>query len=126
AGNFLLYGIAGVISLTSAAFKGSIAICYPQETFLSLMSHMLGETYTAITNDLEDGAAELLNITFGQAKAVLNEKGYKIDKAIPTVVRGRELRVRHVASQPTMIVPFESSSGPLHIEISLEAQNIAR
>jgi hypothetical protein len=48
------------------------------------MGKMLGEEFKAITQDLQTGAAELLNIIFGSAKVVLNEQGYAIQKAIPT------------------------------------------
>src|SRR4051794_18484697 len=52
--------IAAVIGLTSAAFNGSVAICFPEVVFLGMMERMLGEKYAAITQDLEDGASELL------------------------------------------------------------------
>lgn len=113
--------IAGVIGLTSKAFNGSIAVCFPKETFLKVLSNMLGETYTDITKDVEDAAGELLNIIFGGAKVVLNDKGYGIEKAIPTIVRGTDLKVRHLSPNPTMVLPFDSSAGPFAIEISVDA-----
>jgi CheY-specific phosphatase CheX len=83
---------------------------------------MLGETYEELTKDLEDGAAELLNIIFGQAKVGLNEKGYKISKAIPTIIRGESLRMRHSSLQPTMKIPFTSAAGSFVIEIVVETR----
>jgi chemotaxis protein CheX len=120
------YDIAGVIGLTSKGFRGSIAICYPKETFLALIGSMLGETYSEITKDLEDGAAELLNMIFGQAKADLNHKNYEIEKAIPAVIRGEALRMNHLGSSPTIVIPFESSMGVLRIEINVENQETRR
>lgn len=113
--------IAGVIGLTSAAFNGSVAICFPQIVFLTMMERMLGEKYTAITKELEDGASELLNIIFGQAKKVLNEKGYAIEKAIPTIVRGSGIAVRHMTPSPTIVLPFETDVGIFHIEVATQA-----
>src|ERR1700744_6373713 len=60
--------IAGIIGITSPSFKGSISLCFPEKTFLGIMGKMLGETYTSITKDVEDGAGELTNIIFGAAK----------------------------------------------------------
>ena len=120
------YDIAGVIGLHSKAFRGSIAICYPKATFLALIGSMLGEKYTEITQDLEDGAAELLNIIFGQAKVELNEKKYEIEKAIPTIIRGEALKINHLGAQPTIVIPFESNVGPLRIEINIEAQELRK
>jgi chemotaxis protein CheX len=87
---------------------------------------MLGESYTDITKDLEDGAAELLNMIFGQAKADLNEKKYEIEKAIPTVIRGEALRMNHLASTPTLVIPFESPVGLLRIEINIETRELRK
>ncbi|MBI3544616.1 MAG: chemotaxis protein CheX [Deltaproteobacteria bacterium] len=47
--------IAGIIGLVSPHFNGSIAICFPKELFLSIMSTMLGEKFDTITKDLDDG-----------------------------------------------------------------------
>jgi len=43
---------------------------------------MFGEKYEKIPEGLQDGAGELMNIIFGYAKKILNEKGYVIEMAI--------------------------------------------
>lgn len=111
-------GITGVIGLSSQQFRGSISICFPKEVFLGVYESMIGEKHTEITKDIEDAAGELLNIIFGQAKAVLNDKqGYTIGKAIPTVLSGEKISVHHRSSVPAIIVPFQSSVGNFHMEI---------
>jgi len=112
--------IAAVIGLTSATFNGTVALCFSESLFLIMMEKMLGEKNTSITKELEDGASELLNIIFGQAKKVLNEKGYKIEKAIPTIVRGSNLSVKHLSSNPTLVLPFETEFGIFHMEITTQ------
>lgn len=112
--------IAGIIGLTSPAFKGSIAICFPKITFLGVMGGMLGEKFTDITDELQDGAGELLNIIFGQSKVIWNEKGFGVEKAIPTVIRAHEMNVRQYSNSPALILSFESAHGPFFIEIALE------
>ncbi|MBL7716235.1 MAG: chemotaxis protein CheX [Bdellovibrionales bacterium] len=113
--------IAGVISLTSNVFTGAIALCFPQETFLAMYSNMLGERHTVITPEIEDAAGELLNIIFGQAKAELNQnKGYVIERAIPTVVRGKNINIHHMSRSLSVVLPFETSAGKFHIEISAD------
>lgn len=114
------FDITGIIGLTSNAFNGSIAICFPKAVFLTLMSNMLGEQYGEITPDLEDGAAELLNIIFGHAKRVLNGQNYSVQKAIPTIVRGDNIETRHLTSSPIVVLPFNTEKGEFHIEIALE------
>lgn len=109
--------ISGVIGLVSDAFSGSVVISYPEATFLKIMSRMLGEEYTTITKDIEDGAGELTNIIFGQAKVLLNEQGFGIKTAIPSVVSGRDHTVLSLSTGPRVVVPFETDAGPFFIEI---------
>ncbi len=120
-GESLPFDIAGVISLTSNVFSGSIALCFPAAVFLLIYSNMVSETHTTINSEIEDAAGELLNIIFGGAKAELNSKGlYKIQKAIPTVVRGSTLQVHHMARNIAIILPFETAAGTFHIEIAAD------
>ena len=112
--------IAGVIGLTSSAFNGTIALCFPAAVFLVIMSNMLGEKFGEITRDLEDGAAEMLNMIFGQAKVTLNEQGHNIEKAIPTVVRGVGIQIHNLAKAQTLVLPFKTSAGPFYVEICTE------
>ena len=67
--------ISGVIGLVSETFSGAVVISFPEKTFLKIMGTMLGSEYQSITKEIEDGAAELTNMVFGQAKITLNEKG---------------------------------------------------
>lgn len=112
--------IAGVIGITSSMFRGSIALCFPEATFLNVMSGMLGEKYTVIDKDLEDGAAELLNIIFGCAKKSLAAGGHTVERAIPSIVRGKGIEVRHMSKAPILVIPFHSENGGFQIEMVLE------
>lgn len=116
--------IAGVIGIVSEAFTGNITLSFTSGTFLAIMGNMLGEKYTEITKDLEDGAAELLNIIFGQAKITLNNQGYNIEKAIPTVVRGTGIRTLNMSKTPTLVLPFTTPSGPFYVEICSEGKSL--
>ncbi len=111
-------GIAGVINLVSPQFIGSISLLFPVSVFLEIYSNMLGETLPAITKESEDAAAELLNIIFGLAKMKLNnEKGYSIQKAIPTVLSGEKLHVATSNNGTTVVLPFETKAGPFFVEV---------
>jgi chemotaxis protein CheX len=106
----------------SDQFNGSIALCFPAGVFIKIYNAMLGETTTEITQESEDAAGELLNIIFGQAKAILNnKKGYTIRSAIPTVLSGQKLRVHSLSPDNTIMLPFETPHGIFHIEVSTES-----
>ena len=109
--------ISGTIGLVSDAFNGAVVISFPKETFLKIMSKMLGETITSISKEVEDGAAEITNIVFGQAKTVLNQLGYGIQTAIPSVITGAQHSVQNLTKGPRVIIPFDSEIGNFFIEI---------
>jgi len=111
--------VSGVIGIVSDAFNGSVVISFPEQTFLKIMSSMLGEEYTRLDKEIIDGAGELTNMIFGQAKIVLNEKGYGIKTAIPSVVSGKNHTLTAQSKGPIVVVPFESNAGNFFVEICL-------
>lgn len=113
--------IAGVIGLSCTEFKGSISICFRAEVFLKIYENMVGEKHDQITGEIEDAAGELLNIIFGQAKTVLNDqKGYTLEKALPTILVGEKLKLHHQSRAPAIVLPFESPAGAFHLEILID------
>lgn len=110
--------IAAQLGLTSVQFKGAISLCFEEPVFLKMMSNMLGEEVKEITTENQDGASELLNMVYGFAKTALNPKGYTFERAIPTVVRGKELQTSH-GRLPTLVIPLKSDIGFVFIEITV-------
>lgn len=113
--------IAGTVGIWSAKFKGSIYVCFPEKTFLNVMGKLLGEEYTEITPELHDGAGEIMNIVFGYAKRVLNEQGHDLQKALPAIIVGDNLKVTQVGKDPVIVLPFQSDLGKFQLEISISA-----
>lgn len=111
--------ISGVIGIVSETFNGSVVISFPEQTFLKIMSSMLGEECTTLSKDIVDGAGELTNMIFGQAKITLNEKGYGIKTALPSVISGKGHSLQTLTKGPVVLVPFESSAGDFFVEICL-------
>lgn len=111
--------VSGVIGIVSETFNGSVVISFPEATFLKVMSNMLGETYTEMNKEITDGAGEITNMIFGQAKIVLNDKGYGIKTAIPSVVTGKNHTLQALTKGPVVVIPFKSSAGEFFVEICL-------
>ncbi|HTL12628.1 MAG TPA: chemotaxis protein CheX [Bdellovibrionota bacterium] len=114
--------IGSVVGLIGTAFSGTLIMAYPQQTYLKIMSKMLGETFTSVSPAIRDGAAEILNMVLGQAKMSLNEKGYGIKQAIPTVVQGKDISIFSASNQPSVIVPFECELGMFFVELATTRQ----
>lgn len=114
--------ISGTLSITSPYFRGSIAISFSIPVYKKLVSAMLEEeSVDNITADNQDGAAELINIIFGQTKAVLNTRGYSLERAIPNVVRGAGHKIYTNSKIPILLVPFTSDAGNFYIQICVKA-----
>lgn len=111
--------ISGVIGIVSDAFNGSVVISFPEKTFLKVVSGMLGEEITKLSSENIDGAGEITNMIFGQAKVVLNEKGYGIKTALPSVVTGKDHAVLALTKGPVVVLPFTSNAGEFFVEICL-------
>ncbi|MEK6705338.1 MAG: chemotaxis protein CheX [Bdellovibrionota bacterium] len=109
--------LTGIIGLMSETFSGTVAISFPTATFINVASRMLGETVNEVTQEIKDVVAELTNIILGMAKAVLNEKGYALQNALPSVVSGQDHNIFHSGQGPVIVIPFESDSGPFKIMV---------
>jgi|GEM_PF-2362644 len=107
---------AAVIGITSPTLQGFMSVHFPEAVFLTLMNRMLGESMTQIEPGLEDGAAEITNIIFGNAKTKLNELDFKIEMALPTLIRGKRIdSVGNHHSKGLMGAEFTLDSGSMWI-----------
>ncbi|RYZ75428.1 MAG: chemotaxis protein CheX, partial [Proteobacteria bacterium] len=105
--------------LVTDVFTGSVVISFPAATFLAIMTRMLGEECNEINDMIRDGAGELTNIIFGQAKITLNKQGFGIKTALPSVIAGHDHTVVPMTNGPRVAIPFETDVGPFSIEICL-------
>ncbi len=114
-------GIAGVISISTDRFKGSITLAFPESVFLKIYENMFGEKHDKINNEIEDAAGELINIVYGAAKTELNSKnGMDLKPVLPTILAGDKIRIRQRTNEKLVILPFEIEGGQFQIEIALE------
>jgi chemotaxis protein CheX len=112
--------LAAVAGLIGMNVNGSIALCFPAKMFLETMSQMLGQKEDKLTSMLESGAVELLNVCFGKAKRLLNQRGYALDKTIPFVMRGENLVLSHHSGAPVVTLPFTTQFGAFYMQLVVE------
>ena len=113
--------LAGTLSIVSENFKGNFCITVTHSAFLLIYEKMFKERPAAVTDDVKDVLAELVNMIYGQAKTVLNDRhGYGILPALPTVLSGSALKVYHSGAGPTICLPFTMNDHTLLVEVSSE------
>lgn len=110
--------VSGIIGLTGSA-KGSLALSFSEPCIVKIVSTMLGEDMNGINGDVKDAVGELTNMVSGVARKMLESEGYNILAAIPTVVSGKNHSIVHVLGGPSIIIPFETDSGPFFVDVCL-------
>ncbi len=116
--------IAGVISLNTEQFNGTITLAFPEVVFLKIYESMFGEKVDEINADIEDAAAELLNIIYGSAKTKINSQlGFQLEPSLPTILSGEKIKIRQRTYQKILVLPFDTAYGPFHVEISFDPKN---
>lgn len=108
--------ISGVIKVASDEFPYEIIISFTEKCYLKLISKMLGEEQSEINDENRDGAKEILNMIYGQARIVLNQIKSTIAPQIPVLHTGVEYPEdeRHI-----IIIPFDSDYGQFSIEVRI-------
>jgi chemotaxis protein CheX len=91
--------------------------------FLKVYEKMLGEKHDKITEEIEDAAGEILNMIYGHAKTILKEREIPLEKALPSVMRGENIKIVCNTVSPTIELVFGSEIGEFHMELSLLFNN---
>ena len=112
--------ISGTLNISCPYFKGTIAISFADEVYQNLVTSIMEGKQENIDIDNQDAAAEMINIVFGKTKADLNSKGYKLERAVPKVMRGTGHSIKN-SNAPVLILPFESNAGKFFIQICVQA-----
>ena len=113
------FAVAALIGLTSNSVRGSVGIYFPKKVFCGLISSMMGEPVKSIEKENEDAATELLNIIYGDAKVFLNERGYGIQMALPSLLRGGNVVSPGSKLLEIIVIPFTTQWGEFYVEFSL-------
>jgi chemotaxis protein CheX len=112
--------VSGFMPIVAASARGSMSVSFEAPCFLAVANRMLGEEHKEISPEIADAAAELCNQIFGMAKKALNECGYQIQPALPTVIQGARHSVQHDSKGPCVVVRFATEAGYFSVEASLE------
>jgi len=99
-------------------FKGSLVISWPEQTYIMSSCKMLMEDFTEYTDEIADVGLEIANMTMGNAKKVLNPKGYFIDMSTPTSIRGKGHQIGSEVTTTTIITPLKAPYGNIFVELN--------
>lgn len=112
--------IMALIGLSGPA-RGTVAISFPTDTALKMVSKLIGTEIRVVDDTVSDGVAEIVNIVAGNAKAKMTAGGSAvIDLSLPTVVRGNSYNVDYPSQAVWLEVPFTSELGEFSLRVTFE------
>jgi CheY-specific phosphatase CheX len=104
--------ISSKILISSAYFKGSYYIAFPEKTFLDFYGMVVMEKQTEINNDNKDFASELANIIYGQCKKKFSDDGLNLEMVIPSLHMGE------IKYDVVVLIPFECYLGKFYLAVA--------
>ena len=108
--------VNGVIGMAGDKLHANFVVSFDEPSILAIVSRMMMEEYTSITEEVVDAVGEITNMIVGSAKRDLEELGFSFDMAIPMMVVGTELEIAQQSSSVTLQVPFETPEGKFVVE----------
>ncbi|WP_228050596.1 chemotaxis protein CheX [Pontibacterium sinense] len=110
--------VTGIIGMAGEQLKGSFAVSFSEPVIFAITKRMLGEEVSSVDETVIDMVGELTNMATGGAKALLAEQGFEFDMAVPVMISGKDHRIEHSSSGPTIVLPFNTEYGDFFIEVS--------
>ncbi len=108
--------LTSIIGISGDA-SGVVALCFPRDTALELARRFLSSDVNEVNGEVTDALSELVNMVGGSAKAKFN-----IDPppnlSMPTVIEGRDYKMRYPTKSAWIEVPFSSDAGDFVMDIS--------
>jgi chemotaxis protein CheX len=112
--------VSGIIGMSGSDIKGSMAISFTRTAIFHIYAQMLGEDAKEMNSDVIDCVGEITNMISSGAKAILSEKGYNFEMAIPTMVAGKNHTISHKTKGTIICLPFDTVAGSFFIDVCFE------
>jgi len=110
--------VSAIISITGQA-QGSMALVFTEACITGVASHLLGENFSQLNDEVKDAVGELTNMICGDARRRLSEDGITLQAGIPKILSGKNHSIVHLAKGPRLAIPFETDQGAFIIEVAL-------
>ena len=116
--------VTGIIGITGDT-EGSLSITFNQDCIENIVSNMIGEEVQGIDDQVRDAVGEITNMISGMARRELEQQGYLLRAAIPSVVSGQGHVIQHISPGPCVAIPFETEKGKFLVEVSFKNNKTA-
>jgi chemotaxis protein CheX len=111
------FEISGVIGLSGKA-AGAVVLSVSTPVAFKVVETLLGTSVSEINSDVIDAVGELTNMIAGGAKTALAH--LEMSLGLPSVITGNPHSIRFASRTPPLGVLYDTSWGPMTLEITLE------
>lgn len=115
--------VTAIIGLSGLA-RGTVALSFPRETAVAMVSRLLQIDKADAGDSITDGVAELVNIVAGSAKAKFSTDNSDsvISLGLPTVIQGKEYTLGYPPQATWLDVPFDSDLGAFSMRVTFDLE----
>lgn len=106
-----------IISLIGAV-DGTVFYSMSKDSAIQMASVLMGEEFESMDKLAQSGIAELGNVITGRASMKLAEAGFESNISTPSLIIGKGSTLSTL-EYPRLIVPLNTSMGPLTIHLAL-------
>ncbi len=100
--------------------RGIVALSFDKETICKFAEMIYMTPYADITDEVCDTAGEIVNVIAGYVKQYLPQYDFEI--SLPSVISGENHSLQTIKGADSLIIPFTSQIGGIHMEIALSSQ----
>lgn len=116
--------VTGIIGLAGKDFTGNMVLSFEQSAILSIVSKMLMEEFSSISEEVVDAVGELTNMITGSSKTALAELGYPVQMASPMMITGKGSELKASAANNIIyVIPFQTENGDFVVEANLSKRD---
>ncbi len=109
--NSLEVDVSSLITLQTGKFRGILALCFPEVTFLKLVNGLTKGDHKEINAENRPHVGEVISLIYNQAKAALEKQGISINEGAPQIITERAHRLNGFDGHVTLVIPIHAFIG---------------
>jgi len=115
--------VIGIVGLANEDknIKGFMSIGFSEKSIIHVVSCMFGEEFTSVNEEVSEAVGEIANMISGQARQQLSKMEIKLQAAIPSIIKGKNLDLK--GKNPIIVIKFKVDSGPFELGICMEGMD---
>jgi CheY-specific phosphatase CheX len=112
------YDVSGGVGLTGQ-IAGLVTMNFTRPVICSLVTKMLGEPVTSITQSVRDAVGRMLTTMAESARQQMAQANKEFTVSQPMVTAGRHQSLNYPLGVPCIVVPLKTAPGEFTIEVAV-------